>query len=249
MNWVLEFYNKQNEWSGCASGAVTDNHCQKADLVEEFVGPGSKRILELGAGGGQVAAAMADLGHDVTAIELVPSLTAYARQFAKVPRAGTLTVIEGDFYTVTLAGLFDVICYWDGFGVGTDADQRQLLRRLAGWLTPEGSALIEISTPWYPASVNGRGWEVGEAERQYSFDADGCRWLDKWWPKGHPELAVQQSIRCYSPADLRLLVASTGLKLRRVKSGGTVDWEQGQWLPSVPLERAMQYIAQFSAAS
>lgn len=32
---------------------------------------------------------------------------------------------------------------------------------IAGWLAPTGSALIEIGTPWYPASVDGRGWQVG----------------------------------------------------------------------------------------
>lgn len=244
MDWALEFYDKQNQWSGCYLDEVSDAHREKAALIAELAGPGVKRILELGAGGGQMAIAAAELGHTVVAVELVPSLAAHAQRVAASCDAHNVTVVTGDFYTVALDGPFDVVCYWDGFGLGSDGDQRRLLRRVAEWLTPTGSALIEIATPWYAASVDGRGWAVGEAERQYSFDADGCRWQDAWWPQGQPEEAVQQSIRCYSPADLRMLLAGTGLQLQSVKPGGTMDWAEGVWLPAVPLKQAMRYVAQ-----
>ncbi len=246
MDWALEFYTKQNQWSGVYEEASNDGHRLKAGWIAELTGPGPKRILELGAGGGQVAAAMADLGHEVIAVEQVPMLCAHAQTLADVPRAGKLTIVQASFYEVLLAGQFDVVCYYDGFGIGADADQRRLLQRIAGWLTPTGSALIEIGTPWYAASVDGRSWRVGQAERRYNFDADGCRWLDTWWPIDHPEQQVQQSTRCYSPADLRLLVEGTGLQLQRIQPGGTVDWEQGQWLPSVPLGKALGYLSQLT---
>jgi SAM-dependent methyltransferase len=244
MDWALEFYTKQNQWSGVYEEAINDGHRLKASWIAEFTGPGKKRILELGSGGGQVAAAMADLGHDVIAVEQAPMLCAHAQTLAAVKRVGQLTVVQASFYEVTLEGLFDVICYYDGFGIGSDADQRRLLKRVATWLTPTGSALFEIGTPWYIASVDGRGWTVGEAERRYNFDADGCRWVDTWWPIGKPEEAVQQSLRCYSPADLRMLLEPTGLQLQQIKPGGTVDWEQGKWLASVPLGKALNYLAQ-----
>ncbi|MEZ4737117.1 MAG: methyltransferase domain-containing protein [Caldilineaceae bacterium] len=244
MDWALEFYTKQNQWSGVYEEAINDGHRLKAGWIEELVGPGKKRILELGAGGGQVAAAMAMLGHDVTAVEQAPTLSAHAQKLATEAMAGRLTVVQASFYTVELTGLFDVVCYYDGFGIGEDADQRRLLKRVAAWLTSSGSALIEIGTPWYAASVNGRGWRMGQAERRYNFDADGCRWLDTWWPIDQPEGAVQQSLRCYSPADLRLLLEPTGLYLTHVRPGGTMDWEQRKWLPAVPLGKAMGYVAQ-----
>ena len=244
MDWALEFYTKQNQWSGVYEEVINDGHRLKAGWIEELTGPGKKRVLELGAGGGQVAAAMADLGHDVIAVEQAPTLVAHAQTLAGVERAGTLTVVQANFYEVTLDGLFDVVCYYDGFGVGSDADQRRLLKRVATWLTPTGSALIEIGTPWYIASVDGRGWTVGQAERRYTFDADGCRWVDTWWPIDQLEQAVQQSLRCYSPADLRMLLEPTGLHLTHIKPGGTMDWAQGKWLPVVPLGKAMNYVAQ-----
>ena len=62
MDWALEFYTKQNQWSGVYEEAINEGHRLKASWVAELTGPGQKRILELGAGGGQVAAAMADEG-------------------------------------------------------------------------------------------------------------------------------------------------------------------------------------------
>ena len=249
MDWVYDFYTKQEAWSGVATEDINDQHKEKAASITEFVGEDPKRVLELGAGGGQVAAVMADLGHDVVAIELTELRANHAKKLAEVPRTGTMTVIQDDFYTADVGGPFDVVCYWDGFGIGTDADQRRLLKRVASWLTPEGSALFDVGTPWYPAAQHGRGWTVGDAERQYTFDGDGCRWEDTWWPIGEPEKAVKQSTRSYSPADLRLLVAPTGLVVKRIKPGGTMDWEEGKWLPSVPIGKAMFYVAEMGLVS
>lgn len=243
MDWVIEFYEKQNRWSGVYSGEITGAHREKATRIGLIVGPGSRRILELGAGGCHVAAATAELGHHVVAVELVPSLAENGRRLAQTVESGTLEVLNEDFYTVSLEQPFDAVCYWDGFGIGSDEDQRRLLNRIAGWLRPEGLALIDVDTPWYAASVHGRGWEVGDARREYSFDADGCRWEDTWHPIGKPEEAVRQSLRCYSPADLRLLLAGTGLVLEDIWPGGTMDWEAGEWLPMVPLRRSMFYVA------
>lgn len=244
MEWVLDFYDKQNLWSGIHKEEVSKGHREKAQLIEEFVGAGTKQILELGAGGGQNAAAMADLGHTVVAIELVLRNAEQAQKLAESDAKRKITVLNDDFYAVALDDQFDVVCYWDGFGIGADADQRRLLQRMTEWLTPTSSVLMDIGTPWYAASVDGRGWEVGNAERKYSFDADGCRWEDTWWPKGKPEEAVTQTTRCYSPADLRMLLEGTGLYLHCIKSGGTVDWEEKKWLPSVPLKQAMSYVAE-----
>ena len=244
MEWVADFYRKQNGWSGVYEEPISETNRQKAALIEEFAGLGSKRVLELGAGGGQGAAAAAELGHEVVAVELLADVCDHALQLASSLSLQKMTVVNADFYTVELQGRFDVVCYWDGFGIGTDADQQRLLRRIVDWLTPDGSALIEVGTSWYAASVDGRGWKVGDAERRYSFDADGCRWQDTWWPKGKPEEAVRQTTRCYSPADLRLLLAGSGLELRKVKPGGTMDWQAGKWIPSVPLKQAMSYFVQ-----
>jgi len=112
MEWVKIFYDFHQRWlAGYYLGPILDQHRDQA------------------------AAATADLGHEVVAVELVPAGAAHARMLASRPeRGGSLSVIEGDFYRVELAQTFDVVCYWDGFGIGSDADQRRLLRRMGtGW--------------------------------------------------------------------------------------------------------------------
>ena len=44
--------------------------------------------------------------------------------------------------------------------------------------------------------------------------------VDTWWEAEHPEQRISQTIRCYTPADLALLTAGTGLVLDRITVGG-----------------------------
>jgi SAM-dependent methyltransferase len=241
MDWARQFYIRQEQWSGIYTGDVAEEHRRRAAAIGRLAGGGPKRVLELGAGGGQAAAAAADLGHTVVALDLARAALACARRLAAQRPAGALTVVEGDFYTVELAGPFDVVCYWDGFGIGEDDDQRRLLRRIAGWLAPGGRALIDINTPWYWAGAAGRKMQVGQALRRYDFDAEGCRLLDTWWPLDDPAQEVTQSLRCYGPADLRLLLEGTGLALGAVEPGGALVGTQ--YVERAPLRQAMSYVA------
>jgi SAM-dependent methyltransferase len=241
MTWAEEFYRSQLAWMGIYSGEPDDEHREKVTTIERMAGPGPRRILELGPGGGQNAAAAADLGHSVVGVELVPELAAHAGALA-ASRPG-MRVINASFYDVELDGPFDLVLYWDGFGVGEDADQGRLLRRIAGWLAPGGCALIDINTPWYWAAADGVEMRWESAARRYGFDPDGCRMLDTWWPADDETRAVSQSLRCYSPADLRLLLAGSGLALDGLEPGGAVSYEDFSWEPRVELGRAMQYTA------
>lgn len=244
MDWVKTFYARQDELLGVYTGDMADDGRRRAAAIGRLAGDGPKRVLELGAGGGQAAAATTDLGHDVVAVELVSAAAEHASRLANDRRTGSLTVISGDFYEVEPGGRFDVVCYWDGFGVGTDADQRRLLRRVRNWLDAGGCALLDVNTPWYWASAAGREMRFGEVARRYGFDAEECRMLDRWWPVGAEGAAVTQSLRCYSPADLRLLLEGTGLTLASVEPGaGMMEDDSGRFVDQVPLDRAMQYIA------
>jgi SAM-dependent methyltransferase len=243
MDWVRDFYAKQDAWLGVYSGPITDTDYKRVVAVARLSGDGPHRILELGAGGGQTAAALADAGHSVTAIELVPTAAQHARELAVERPANSMTVIEGDLYHVQVEGPFDSILYWDGFGVGYDTDQRRLLARVASWLAPHGCALIDVNTPWYWAQAAGREMRFERVVRRYDFDATECRMLDRWWPSGAEEQAVIQSLRCYSPADLELLLEGTGLALDTVEPGGAVEYEAHRYHERVSLGQAMQYLA------
>ncbi len=240
MHWVETFYDRQDRLSGLASRPVGAEHRAHAEAIGRLAGS-DRRVLELGAGGGQAAAAAATAGHTVVAVELVERLADLARGLEA--GAGSLEVVQGDFYEVDPGGPFDVVCYWDGFGIGSDDDQRRLLARIESWLEPDGIALIEVYTPWHAASSAGHGGVGPGLERRYGFDARACRWLDSWWPAGRPEEAVTQTLRCYSPADLRMLLEPLGLELVDVEPGGFYDYGEKTWHPEAPLERALSYIA------
>src|SRR5207244_9889439 len=114
MDWARNFYSTRSEWFGPTG--IFPEHRARASDIARLCGRGSKRVLELGAGAGGTAAAMADLGYTVIAIELSPVRAAFAQDLAR--GRPNLTVLEADFYAVHLQGSFDVVCYWDGLGVG-----------------------------------------------------------------------------------------------------------------------------------
>ena len=85
MEWAKRFYTKQSAWSRLYERRglqILDGDRRRVAAVERNAGPGAKRILELGAGGGWTAAALADSGHTVVAIEIETASAANARALA-----------------------------------------------------------------------------------------------------------------------------------------------------------------------
>lgn len=202
---------------------IFDHHRARAASLEQYSGAGKKRILELGAGAGGTAAAMADLGHSVIAVELSPLRAAFARELAREPRQGSLTVIEGDYYALDFPEQFDLICHWDSFGMGSDAENRRLLQRMAeDWLAPEGCVLMDVFTPWWWIRRAGTVEQDDDRGlmRGYDFDPIGGRFLDQWWPIGDKSQLITQTVRCYTPADFMLLVEGTGLTVETFAVAG-----------------------------
>jgi SAM-dependent methyltransferase len=252
MEWVRNFYEKQYAWADWKTRwADLDldepGVAAHVEAVRRLAGSGEKRILELGSGVGRLAAALAHAGHTVVAIELIEELVQNTRRLASGVRAGSIQGIAGDFYEIELDGRFDVVAYFDGFGIGTDDDQRRLLRRISEWLTPEGCALIDVFSPWYWAIAGGEKEEFPEGSGVWyrdSFDTEGSRMVEEMWRGGHEDLVVTQSLRCYAPADLRLLIAGTGLDLALVEPYG--DETYGQ---PASLAEAMLYLAKLVPSS
>ncbi|MGH1338115.1 MAG: class I SAM-dependent methyltransferase [Aureispira sp.] len=243
MDWVAEFYQAQNDWFGVYLLPIDEQHEERAVVVAELLGETPHSILELGAGGGQTAVVLAKEGHEVTMIELLEASTKYATTLAKEHQA-PLTVLQGDFYTLELTQTFDSVLYFDSFGIGSDADQQRLLQRVATWLKPTGKALIEVGTPWYWNEIaKGRKVDLGACFRAYDFEVDTSRLIDRWWRKEAPEEVVQQSLRCYSPADLELLLQGTGLTVVEIQAGNCIAYEPTRWRSRVTLPEAMTYYA------
>ena len=212
MTWVESFYSKQSLWSGCYEGPIGKVDTLRAELITSL--GTNQRLLELGCGGGQTAVACALQGHKVHALELVNRLADHARKLASIECA-PIEVETCDFYEWKSKHLFDVVCYWDGFGIGTDIDQLHLLSRISNWLRPGGYALIDIYNPFYAYSTIGAEHRLANVTRQYDFDSLECRWIDTWWLSSNPFEKIVQTLRCYTLADIRLLLSSSELHLNK----------------------------------
>ncbi|WP_165423009.1 SAM-dependent methyltransferase [Ktedonosporobacter rubrisoli] len=227
------------------------SHRARAASIERYSGAGKKRILELGAGAGGTAAAMADLGHSVIAIELSPLRASFARELAQEARQGQLTIIEGDYYALNFPEPFDLICHWDSFGMGTDADNRRLLRRMAeDWLAPKGCVLMDVFNPWW--WIRRAGTEERDEERDlmrgYDFDPIGGRLLDHWWPIGDKSQLITQTARCYTPADFLLLIEGTGLTVELFAIDGNIFRAGESSTIAHPLGDALSYFVKLVLA-
>ncbi len=227
--WVKDFYSQAAVWWGQDPQAA-GVHQARVETVARLCGGGCMTILDLGTGPGATAAALADAGHHVLAVELSPARARFARDLATVPRRGSLAVLEADFYEMELKDRFEVVCCWETFGLGTDADQRRLLRRIAQeWLAPGGSVLMDVYNPAGPARDSGKEWRLAplpgvpgsvEMLERCHYDPVQGRWIDEWQPTANPEHALAQTLRCYTPADLVLLLEGTGLRLKLIEIQG-----------------------------
>lgn len=248
VDWVADFYARQYEWAGWPARWAAGDPAEIASMARTHVGAVSrlaghepKRILELGAGSGFTAAGLASAGHDVVAVELVDACVQSIRRLANLVQAGALDVVAGDFYDIEVVGPFDVVCYFDGFGIGSDDDQRRLLDRIQSWLSPQGCALVDVFAPWYWAGIAGTVDESPAGSGIYyaeGFDAEGCRMQERMWREGEEGKAVTQSLRCYAPADLRLLLATTDLRLASIE-----PYEDQTYANQAALVDAMLYLA------
>src|SRR5207302_5859194 len=152
--------------------------------------------------------------------------------------------VAGDFARVELPGPFEVV-YVGGFGEGSEDDQRRLLRRVGSWLEPGGCAIIEVVTPWYWVRARHlEGVPAGQRADGWTFDADACRAYERVpasWDEG--DVAVQ-AVRCYGPADLRLLLEDTGLVLDALEAYPSEEYET-----VTSLELAKLYLARLVVRS
>jgi hypothetical protein len=82
------------------------------------------------------------------------------------------------------------------------------------------------------------------------FDPVYSRWIDEWQPMAEPDKALAQTVRCYTPMDLLLLLEGTGLGLKRIEVNGCeVDFSTNQIALSEPLMEAWSYLAQLMPIS
>jgi SAM-dependent methyltransferase len=148
MDWAEGFYSTTGRWWGPAESGITQRDHDRVALVRAFCRTEAVTMLELGCGYGNTAATAARDGFRVTGVDIGGVRLDFAEQYANVGGPGSPSFVHADFYSFAAAERFDVVCYWNGFGVGTDADQRRLLRLIGGqWLAAGGQAIIDVANP------------------------------------------------------------------------------------------------------
>jgi hypothetical protein len=98
-----------------------------------------------------------------------------------------------------------------------------------------------VFAPWYWAKAADGTDEFPEGSGiryRDRFDADGSRLVEEMWREGHEAEVVSQSLRCYAPADMRLLVEGTGLRLATIE-----PYSDESYARACPLDDAMLYLA------
>lgn len=119
-----------------------------AKVIEAAGAQGSPRevsVLDLGAGTGRNALALAALGHPVTAVEPVPALAAELREAAYRAGAG-VRIVEGDVFSNELSGLeqkFHLVVLAEVLPhLRGTTELRPLVSRVAELLAPGGRLLL-----------------------------------------------------------------------------------------------------------
>jgi len=229
MDWANKFYSTTGKWWGPAEAKITQRYYLRASTIKKL-GSNVQSVLELGCSYGNTAAACAEKGFNVTAIELSDRID-FSKEFEKKKYSGSLKFIRGSFYDIEIDNKFDCVTYWNGLGIGTDFDQRKLLKRIARWLKPGGIALVDVQNPFVWAKwalenedINKRarpeaGYHYNVSEK-ISFDPLKNRFTDTWWETEIPKEKIIQDLRCYSPHDFQLLLESTGLQLDFIEVDG-----------------------------
>ena len=243
MDWIHGFYSRQHTALALEKAEASAAYCaEKMSVIDRLVPDPGKTLLELGAGNGMNAIACANLDFSVTALELIPECCERISDYVNTHGTfrGSIRVIQGDFYQIDLAEQFDIVTYWDGFGIGTDDDQIRLLKRVSNWMKRDGRALIEVYSPLYASRTVGRKVRFKTCTRVYDFDASNARWLDTW--TYNDGTVLKQSLRTYLPPDLQLLLRETDLEIEHIETREAWDWETETLVENAPFESAISYV-------
>jgi SAM-dependent methyltransferase len=201
------------------------------DLAKRRGGP----ILDLGAGSGRLAIALARDGHEVVAVDRSPSMLARLRErIAALPAAAAarITVAPGDLCTFSVKGTFPLViaAFNTVEHLYTRGEVAALLARVATHLAPGGAFAFDVQLPdlaWLLRDPNKR-WAktrftdptTGRAtlySTNHDYDPIGQIALIRIYyepvdGKG-PTKIVKLSQRKFFPAELEALVASSGFRV------------------------------------
>lgn len=218
-------------------------------LAQRSGGP----ILELGAGSGRLAVALAAQGHAVTAVDLDPAMIERARvawqRRKRAGQPGSLALVEADMLGLDLPDRFDLVILALNtlLLLGDRTRQQTALGTIARHLSAEGIAVVDI---WLPgasdlALYDGRlllEWrrddpETGESVAKTAsalHDAATAtvsltQLFDAWSPEGGAlrRVARTDALHLLGADELVAMAAAAGLAVERLAG----DHQMGDFGP------------------
>ncbi len=191
----------------------------QVDVLErELVMLAPMRVLDLGCGHGRHAGELARRGYRVVGVDRAAGFLDWAR--AEAAASGlTIDYRHGDMAELAEEGGFDrVVCLFDAFGFGGDADNFAALAAMARALEPGGKLCLDIrNRDWMirnilPVTVLEKGADYMIDRHQ--FDMTTGRLADeRVMVRGGRVRKTPFSIRLYSYSEIRLLLELAGFSL------------------------------------
>lgn len=108
-------------------------------LLQALAVTSGERVLEIGTGSGFLAACLAQLGRQVTSLEIYPDLAESARRALQATGNDTVEVISADVYAWQPTGTFDAIALTGSLPVYDP--------RFEAWLSPGGRIFTIVGEP------------------------------------------------------------------------------------------------------
>ena len=122
-------------------------------LVRDATGGAPGHVLELAAGTGRLAIPMAELGHDVTALDISPDMLGQLRRKdADRSTGGRITTVVGDMARDLPAGPFEIVfvAFNSLFMLTDPDDQAACFASVAPVLGERGAFVLEPFVPYDP---------------------------------------------------------------------------------------------------
>ena len=124
---IIDFYNNYDEEGRLMRKSRMPEYLNTMKYIEKYLSPGAK-IIEIGAGTGRYSLTLAEMGYDVTAVELVPHNIEIMKK--KVKPYHNISIYEGNACDMSKfeSGTYDIVLLLGPmYHLFSDGDKHQAL--------------------------------------------------------------------------------------------------------------------------
>lgn len=211
-----EYYSSPSEHAGWDAAAADVAHA--LELL-----PGM-RVLDLGSGAGEMLYRLAMRGADVVGVEQSATLVGHCRRRA-AELGVAATFVDASMFDYAPDAPFEAILSLNtSFGYGSDEQNRDLIGKIAGWLTPGGAFLLDVASADVAESFGQWGDELagGSLIVDNVYDTETRTMISApYWMSGDGETLYYapepERVRLYRREEIESLMRDAGLRPQRLR--------------------------------